>query len=158
MNYCLFVEYFACNVCFCCFVRMCKPTARGSCIVVGVSYTNSHVYATKIMSNCAENCLCPFNIITSSMSLKIRFYVHWSVHRKCIFKYSQRYATLYNLFIFSEMLYMFQAVPPPIIRSSKLYIQRRVLCQTFIATCHCRGRVGISNSSTTLAGSLQGYS
>ena len=40
------------------------------------------------------------------------------------------------------MLYMFQAVPPPIIRSSKLYIQHRVLCQTFTATCHCRGRDG----------------
>ena len=32
---------------------------------------------------------------------------------------------------------MFQAVPPAIIRSSKLYIQHRVLCQTFTATCHC---------------------
>jgi len=41
---------------------------------------------------------------------------------------------------FCEMLYMFQAVPLPIIRSSKLYIQHWVLCQTFTATCHCRGR------------------
>ena len=37
---------------------------------------------------------------------------------------------------------MFQAVPPPIIRSSKLYIEHRVLSQNFIATCHCRGRNG----------------
>ena len=42
------------------------------------------------------------------------------------------------------MLYMFQAVPPPIIRSSKLYIQHRVICQTFTAICHCRGRDGTS--------------
>jgi hypothetical protein len=41
-----------------------------------------------------------------------------------------------------EMPYMFQTVPSPIIRSSKLFIQLRVLCQTFTATCHCRGRVG----------------
>ena len=33
------------------------------------------------------------------------------------------------------MLYMFQAVPSPIIRSSKLYIQHQVLCQTFTANC-----------------------
>ena len=43
---------------------------------------------------------------------------------------------------FCETLYMFQAVPPPIVGSSKLYIQHRVLCQTFTATCHCRGRDG----------------
>jgi len=38
---------------------------------------------------------------------------------------------------FCEMLYMFQAVAAPIIRSSKLCIQHRVLCQTFTVTCHC---------------------
>jgi hypothetical protein len=30
------------------------------------------------------------------------------------------------------MLYMFQAVPPPIIRSSKLYIQHRVLVKPLL--------------------------
>ena len=45
------------------------------------------------------------------------------------------------------MLYTFQAVPPPIIRSSKLYIQHRVLCQIFFATCHCRGRDGTPSYS-----------
>ena len=43
---------------------------------------------------------------------------------------------------FCEMLYMFQAVPPPIIRSSKMYIQHRVFCQIFTATCQSRGRDG----------------
>jgi hypothetical protein len=33
---------------------------------------------------------------------------------------------------FCEMLYMFQAVPPPIIRRSKLYIQHRVLVKTLL--------------------------
>jgi hypothetical protein len=55
---------------------------------------------------------------------------------------------------FCEMLYMFQAVPSPIIRSSKLYIQHRVLSRLycylslswkiwiFTATCRCSGRFG----------------
>jgi len=30
------------------------------------------------------------------------------------------------------MLYMFQAVPPPIIRSSKLYTQHRVFVELFL--------------------------
>ena len=55
-----------------------------------------------------------------------------SMHRKRIFMYNQQDATLHNLFIFCEMLYMFQAVPPPIIRSSKLYVQHQVLCQTLL--------------------------
>ena len=60
-----------------------------------------------------------------------------------IFEHNQRDATLSCLFIyFCEMPYMFQAISPPIIRSSKLYIQHRVLCQIFTATCHCRGRDG----------------
>jgi hypothetical protein len=33
---------------------------------------------------------------------------------------------------FCEMLYMFQALPLPIIRSSKLYIHRRVLVKTLL--------------------------
>ena len=43
----------------------------------------------------------------------------------------QRYTIIY----FCEMLYIFQAVTPPIIRSPKLYIQHRVICQTFTVTC-----------------------
>jgi len=80
------------------------------------------------------------NIFLFSAHSVCKFEVHGSVHRKHIFKYNQQDATLQNLFIFCEMLYMFQAVPPTIIRSSKLYIQHRVLCQTFTATCYCRGR------------------
>ena len=43
-------------------------------------------------------------------------------------------------FYFCEIICMFQAVPPPIIRRSKLYIHHRVIFQTFTSTCHCRGR------------------
>ena len=48
------------------------------------------------------------------------------------------------LIYFCEMLYMFQADSPPIIRSSKLYIQHRVLCQILLLP------------ATTVAGSSKG--
>ena len=59
MNYCLFVEYLACNLAFNAFCEYAKLRLVETNFL-GVSYTNSHVCATKIMSYCAENCLCPF--------------------------------------------------------------------------------------------------
>ena len=41
--------------------------------------------------------------------------------------YNQQDATFSRSIYFYKLLYMFQAVPPPIIRSTKLYIQRQVL-------------------------------
>ena len=38
--------------------------------------------------------------------------------------YNQQDATFSRSIYFYKLLYMFQAVPPPIIRSTKLYIQR----------------------------------
>jgi len=69
---------------------------------------------------------------------KIIFYSYYNVNT-----YFQIHPTRCNVtqFIyFCEMLYMFQAVPLPIIRSSKLYTQHGVLCQSFTATCHDSGR------------------
>jgi len=46
-------------------------------------------------------------------------------------KYNQQDAT-FSLSIYSyKLLYMFQTVPPPIIRSTKLYIQRQVLSNQY---------------------------
>jgi hypothetical protein len=42
-------------------------------------------------------------------------------------KYNQQDATFSRSIYFYKFLYMFQAVPPPIIRSTKLYIQRQLL-------------------------------
>jgi hypothetical protein len=42
-------------------------------------------------------------------------------------KYNQQDATFSRPISFYKLLYMFQAVPPPIIRSTKLYIRRQVL-------------------------------
>ena len=46
-------------------------------------------------------------------------------------KYSQQDATFSRSIYFYKFLYMFQAVPPPIIRSTKLYIQRQVLSNQY---------------------------
>ena len=46
-------------------------------------------------------------------------------------RYNQRDATFSRSIYFYKLLYMFQAVPPPIIRSTKLYIQRQVLSNQY---------------------------
>jgi len=46
-------------------------------------------------------------------------------------KYNQQDATFSRSIYFYKLLYMFQAVPPPIIRSTKLYIQRQVLSNQY---------------------------
>jgi len=42
-------------------------------------------------------------------------------------KYNQQAATFSRSIYFYKLIYMFQVFPPPIIRSTKLYIQRQVL-------------------------------
>ena len=46
-------------------------------------------------------------------------------------KYNQQHATFSRSVYFHKLLYMFQAVSPPIIRSTKLYIQRQVLSDQY---------------------------
>ena len=46
-------------------------------------------------------------------------------------KYNQQDATFSRSTYFYKLLYMFQAVPPPTIRSTKLYIQRQVLSNQY---------------------------
>ena len=46
-------------------------------------------------------------------------------------KYNQQDATFSRSIYFYKLLYMFQTVPPPIIRSTKLYIQRQVLSNQY---------------------------
>ena len=47
--------------------------------------------------------------------------------RKISLKYNQQNATFSPFIYFYKLFYTFQAVPPPIIRSTKPYIQRQVL-------------------------------
>ena len=46
-------------------------------------------------------------------------------------KYNLQDATFSRSIYFYKLLYLFQAVPPPIIRSIKLYIQRQVLSNKY---------------------------
>ena len=64
-----------------------------------------------------------------------------SVHRKYISKVNQQDASFSRSIYFYKLLYMFQAVPPPIIRSTKLYIQCQVLSNQY---CCYRGWDGTS--------------
>jgi hypothetical protein len=56
-------------------------------------------------------------------------------------KSSNSYLFMYLFIYIHEMLYMFHAVPPPIIRSSKTVYTASGTCQTFTAACRYRGRI-----------------
>ena len=61
-------------------------------------------------------------------------FLHWTVSNNVpniSLKYIQQNATFSRSIYFYKLLYMFQAVPPPIIRSTKLYIQRQVLSNQY---------------------------
>jgi hypothetical protein len=60
-----------------------------------------------------------------------------------------------RFYLFLQTLYMFQAVPPPIIRSTKLYIQLQVLSTNTAASMD--GMVCSSISSTLAASSSIGW-
>ena len=57
---------------------------------------------------------------------KYRNYIYMYIY---FFKYNQWDATLYNILYYVSMLYMFQAVSPPIIRSSKTVHTACGICQ-----------------------------
>jgi hypothetical protein len=60
-----------------------------------------------------------------------KFDVHISVHRKYISKVQPQHATFsWSIYLY-KLLYMFQVIPPPIIRSTKLYIERQVLSKHY---------------------------
>ena len=70
------------------------------------------------------------------------FDVHGSVHRKRIFKYNQQDATLHKLLISVKWSTWFRRFLRLSSGAQTLYIQHRVLCQTFSATYHCRASDG----------------
>ena len=82
-------------------------------------------------------------IIRKSQPLCLLLYFfdgHGSVHRTRIFKYNQQDAMLHKLFISVKRSTCFRRFIRPSSGAQKLYIQHRVLCQTFSATCHDSGR------------------
>ena len=74
---------------------------------------------------------------------------------KIISKYSNK-KQRFLIDLFLQTLYMFKAVPPPIIRSTQLYIQLQVLSTDTAASCY-RGRDGCAISSTVAASSSIGW-
>ena len=59
-------------------------------------------------------------------------------------KYNQKDATFPRSIYFYKLFYMFQAVPPPIIRSTKLYIQRQVLSNQYCYTIAAGSSIGLT--------------
>jgi len=71
-----------------------------------------------------------FLITINRFSLKRSIFTEWN---DCSFMYlyNEQDATSYRSIYFCKLLYMFQTVSPPIIRSTKLYIQRQVLSNQY---------------------------
>jgi len=84
-------------------VTKCKIV--GKRFVVGIGTYNLHKFAIQAL-------LC-----------KTHFYIS--------LKYNQKNATFSRSIYFYKLLYKFQAVPPPIIRSTKLFIHRQVLSNQY---------------------------
>ena len=61
-----------------------------------------------------------------------------SVHRNIIPNYNQQDAK-FLIHLFLQTLCMFQEFPPPIIRSTQLYIQLQVLSTNTAASCYREG-------------------
>jgi hypothetical protein len=96
--------------------------------------------ALEPLSNFAFSSVCYFAHLISICrnkltSVQIEPYAFVTFVCPCIanisLKYNQQVATLSRYICFYKLLYMFQAVPPPIIRSTKLYIQRQVLSNQY---------------------------
>jgi hypothetical protein len=69
-------------------------------------------------------------VLNVIVSKDIYIYIHVSL------KYNQQDATFSRSIYFYKSLYMFQAFPPPIIRSTKLYTQRQVLSNQYCCLLH----------------------
>ena len=77
------------------------------------------------------------------------------LRRKCIPNHDQQDATVTQFIYIRKLLYMFRVYPPPIIRSTKLYLQYPVFVKPLLlpATIVEESKL---NSSTIAAGSSNG--
>jgi hypothetical protein len=81
-------------------------------------------------------------IFSLTLSRSCLFYLRLN-YLDYISKVQPTRCNVFRSIYFYKLLYMFQAVPPPIIRSTKLYIQRQVLSNQY---CCYRGWDGTSLS------------
>jgi hypothetical protein len=82
------------------------------------------------------------------------FDIHGSVHRKCIFQYNQRDATLHNVFISVKCSICFGRALRPSSGVQKLYTQHRVFARL---NCYLSLSWKSSDPSTTATGSSEAW-
>jgi len=109
--------------------------------------TSSNLYCCHLFlrpSSGAQNCIYSIGYFVKLLLLPAT----------CSSAHHQELKTVYTAAGTSSNLYCYLSLlPPPIVRSSKLYIQHRVLCQTFTATCHLflRPSSGVENCIYSIA-------
>jgi len=103
-----FLDLFISINCSTCLRRFLRPSSGAQNCTYSVRYCQT---------NTAASCYCGWDGTTCIASISL--------------KYNQQDATFSWSIYFYKLLYMFQAVPPPIIRSTKLYIQRQVLSNQY---------------------------
>ena len=79
------------------------------------------------------------------------FDIRRSVHHKYIYIEQPRRCNFSQFYLVHKMLHMFQAVPPPIIRSSKLYTQHQVFARLMLLPAAIMEEMERSSISSTIA-------
>jgi len=91
---------------------------------------------------CSENYFL-FDLILTLLSSITHCHTEWKYGfwhsyvqgSRIYFQITTNKMQLFLIYLFLQILYMFQAIPPPIIRSTKLYIQPQVLSTNTVACC-----------------------
>jgi hypothetical protein len=63
----------------------------------------------------------------------------FKLEEACRFQITTNKMQRFLIYLFLQTLYMFQAIPPPIIRSTQLYVQLQVLSTNTAASCYHGG-------------------
>ena len=84
-------------------------------------------YSVWVLLGRREKGFSRFKCLRRQHTLCCGFDIHMFVHHKYISELQPTRRKRFLIYLFLQMLYMFQAVPPPIIGSTKLYIQLQVL-------------------------------
>jgi len=91
--------------------------------------------------------ICPsrrnYPLVADLKIIFIEFNVHGSMYRNNILVYNK--TQRYTVYFIWKLLYIFRALPPPIIRSANNCIYRIWCLSHRYATCSYRGRVGTWN-------------
>ena len=78
------------------------------------------------------------NTIKTARTHLCKFDIHMSVYRECISKITTNKMQRFMIYFFLQTFYIFQAVPPPIIRSKNCTYSFKY-CQPLLQLCCYRG-------------------